>query len=52
MQYIKLIFGWELEQTGPEVQHDTLYWLVRVLGSPRAAGVALTGCCRNNQTSY
>lgn len=26
MQYIKLIFGWELEQTGPEVQHDTLYW--------------------------
>jgi hypothetical protein len=26
MQYIKLTFGWILEQTGPEVQHDTLYW--------------------------
>lgn len=26
MQYIKLKFGWILEQTGPEVQHDTLYW--------------------------
>jgi len=26
MQYIKLIFGWDLEQTGPEVQHETLYW--------------------------
>lgn len=21
MQYIKLTFGWEFEQTGPEVQH-------------------------------
>ncbi|OQO00305.1 hypothetical protein B0A48_14092 [Cryoendolithus antarcticus] len=26
MQYIKLTFGWALEQTGPEVQHETLYW--------------------------
>ena len=26
MQYIKLTFGWILEQTGPEVQHETLYW--------------------------
>lgn len=26
MQYIKLNFGWELGATGPEVQHDTLYW--------------------------
>lgn len=26
MQYIKLKFGWVFEQTGPEVQHDTLYW--------------------------
>ncbi|GAB7346695.1 hypothetical protein MBLNU459_g1814t2 [Dothideomycetes sp. NU459] len=26
MQYIKLTFGWEFELTGPEVQHDTLYW--------------------------
>ncbi|KAK5174868.1 uncharacterized protein LTR77_000004 [Saxophila tyrrhenica] len=26
MQYIKLTFGWVLDQTGPEVQHDTLYW--------------------------
>ena len=26
MQYIKLTFGWEFEQSGPEVQHDTLYW--------------------------
>jgi hypothetical protein len=26
MQYIKLIFGWSLDQTGPEVQHETLYW--------------------------
>ena len=25
-QYIKLTFGWILEQTGPEVQHETLYW--------------------------
>jgi hypothetical protein len=26
MQYVKLVFGWELEQTGPEVLHETLYW--------------------------
>lgn len=26
MQYIKLTFGWMFEETGPEVQHDTLYW--------------------------
>lgn len=26
MQYVRLVFGWELEQTGPEVQHETLYW--------------------------
>lgn len=26
MQYIKLIFGWDFRQTGPEVQHDTMYW--------------------------
>jgi hypothetical protein len=26
MQYIKLVFGWEFRQTGPEVQHETLYW--------------------------
>jgi hypothetical protein len=26
MQYIKLTFGWGLESTGPEVQHQTLYW--------------------------
>ncbi|KAI7182328.1 SGNH hydrolase [Hortaea werneckii] len=26
MMYVKLVFGWELEQTGPEVQHETLYW--------------------------
>lgn len=26
MQYVKLTFRWILEQTGPEVQHDTLYW--------------------------
>ncbi|KAK4499790.1 hypothetical protein PRZ48_007976 [Zasmidium cellare] len=26
MQYIKLIFGWDLEQEGPEVQHQTTYW--------------------------
>ncbi|KAK0840237.1 hypothetical protein LTR02_017824 [Friedmanniomyces endolithicus] len=26
MQYIKLTFGWILEQSGPEVQHETLYW--------------------------
>lgn len=26
LQYIKLKLGWELLATGPEVQHDTLYW--------------------------
>lgn len=26
LQYIKLQLGWELLATGPEVQHDTLYW--------------------------
>ena len=26
IQYIKLMFGWTLYATGPEVQHDTLYW--------------------------
>ena len=26
MQYIKLVFGWTLEEVGPEVQHQTLYW--------------------------
>ncbi|KAK5130587.1 hypothetical protein LTR08_001906 [Meristemomyces frigidus] len=26
MQYVKLTFGWIFEQTGPEVQHETLYW--------------------------
>lgn len=26
MQYIKLVFGWELQQTGPEVLHETTYW--------------------------
>ena len=26
MSYLRFVFGWELEQTGPEVQHDTLYW--------------------------
>ena len=36
MQYIKLTFGWILEQTGPEVQHDTLYWWVNCFWpSPR-----------------
>lgn len=40
MQYIKLVFGWELEQTGPEVLHETLYWYVMmcsvtVLGASR-----------------
>ncbi|ORY67622.1 Lipase, GDSL-like protein [Pseudomassariella vexata] len=25
-QFIRLTFGWELEATGPEVFHDTLYW--------------------------
>jgi hypothetical protein len=26
MQYINIKFGWEFGATGPEVQHDTLYW--------------------------
>ncbi|KAF2257227.1 GDSL-like Lipase/Acylhydrolase-like protein [Trematosphaeria pertusa] len=26
MQYIRLKFGWEFAATGPEVQHETLYW--------------------------
>ncbi|KAK1758626.1 SGNH hydrolase-type esterase domain-containing protein [Echria macrotheca] len=26
LQYIKMTFGWELEATGPEVFHETLYW--------------------------
>ncbi|KAK0749328.1 SGNH hydrolase-type esterase domain-containing protein [Schizothecium vesticola] len=26
LQYIKLTLGWELEATGPEVFHETLYW--------------------------
>ncbi|KAF2130937.1 acetylxylan esterase [Dothidotthia symphoricarpi CBS 119687] len=26
MQYIRIKFGWEFAATGPEVQHDTLYW--------------------------
>ncbi|KXT14779.1 hypothetical protein AC579_7812 [Pseudocercospora musae] len=26
MEYIRLVFGWELRATGPEVQHETLYW--------------------------
>lgn len=26
IQYIKIMFGWMLYATGPEVQHDTLYW--------------------------
>ncbi|KAF1996161.1 acetylxylan esterase [Amniculicola lignicola CBS 123094] len=26
MQYIKMKFGWTLGATGPEVQHETLYW--------------------------
>lgn len=25
-QYIKDSFGWVFAATGPEVQHDTLYW--------------------------
>lgn len=28
MEYVRLIFDWELMQTGPEVQHQTLYWYV------------------------
>ncbi|KAI6712302.1 acetylxylan esterase [Diplocarpon mali] len=26
MQYIKNTFGWEFAATGPEIQHETLYW--------------------------
>lgn len=26
MEYIRLIFDWDLRQLGPEVQHQTLYW--------------------------
>jgi hypothetical protein len=26
IQYTNLKFGWDLFATGPEVQHDTLYW--------------------------
>jgi hypothetical protein len=26
MMYVKLVFGWEFRQTGPDVQHETLYW--------------------------
>lgn len=26
MQYLNIKFGWELGATGPEVQHETLYW--------------------------
>ncbi|KAF2190454.1 GDSL-like Lipase/Acylhydrolase-like protein [Zopfia rhizophila CBS 207.26] len=26
MQYIRIKFGWEFGATGPEVQHETLYW--------------------------
>jgi hypothetical protein len=26
MQYVKQTFGWEFEATGPEIQHETLYW--------------------------
>ncbi|KAK0655824.1 Lipase, GDSL-like protein [Cercophora newfieldiana] len=26
LQFIKMTFGWELEATGPEVFHETLYW--------------------------
>jgi hypothetical protein len=26
IQYIKLVFGWVLYATGPEVQSGTLYW--------------------------
>ncbi|KAK0729954.1 Lipase, GDSL-like protein [Lasiosphaeris hirsuta] len=25
-QFIKLTFGWELQATGPEIFHETLYW--------------------------
>ncbi|KAK4453381.1 SGNH hydrolase-type esterase domain-containing protein [Podospora aff. communis PSN243] len=26
LQFIKMTFGWELQATGPEVFHETLYW--------------------------
>jgi len=26
LQYLRIKFGWEFAATGPEVQHDTLYW--------------------------
>ncbi|KAL4890162.1 acetylxylan esterase [Aspergillus ambiguus] len=26
MQWVKIKLGWELGATGPEIQHDTLYW--------------------------
>ena len=26
LQWVKIKLGWELGATGPEVQHDTLYW--------------------------
>lgn len=26
MQFIKIKFDWDLLATGPEVQHETLYW--------------------------
>ncbi|KAF2789095.1 acetylxylan esterase [Melanomma pulvis-pyrius CBS 109.77] len=26
MQYMRIKFGWEFAATGPEVQHETLYW--------------------------
>ena len=26
IQYIRNTFGWVLYATGPEVQHDTMYW--------------------------
>jgi hypothetical protein len=26
MQYVQLKFGWQLEGTGSEVEHGTMYW--------------------------
>lgn len=26
MQFIRQTFGWEYGATGPEVQHETMYW--------------------------
>ena len=43
LQYIRLKFGWEFAATGPEVQHETLYWndgALRFL--PLCMGVLLT----------